>query len=87
MLTSLLIGDWPQPDREAWDAACRPAVRLRRGGSVSHLAARTRDDLQKRYGYFLTFLKECHRFDAAASCETLLTPENVDALVHRMRNE
>jgi integrase len=87
MLTSLPIGDWPQPDREAWDAACRPAVRLRRGGSVSHLAARTRDDLQKRYGYFLTFLKECHRFDAAASCKSLLTPENVDALVHRMRNE
>ena len=87
MLTSLPIGDWPQPDREAWDAACRPAVRLRRGGSASHLAARTRDDLQKRYGYFLTFLKECHRFDAAASCKSLLTPENVDALVHRMRNE
>jgi integrase len=87
MLTSLPIGDWPQPDREAWDAACRPAVRLRRGGSVSNLAVRTREDLRMRYGYFLTFLKEGRRFDAAASCETLLTPENVDALVHRMRNE
>ena len=87
MLKSLPIGDWPQPDREAWDAACRPAIRLRRGGSASHLAARTREDLQKRYGYFLTFLKESRRFDAAASCESLLTPGNVDALVHRMRNE
>jgi integrase len=87
MLKSLPIGDWPKPDREAWDAACRPAIRLRRGGSASHLAARTRDDLRKRYGYFLTFLKESRRFDAAASCESLLTPGNVDALVHRMRNE
>ncbi len=87
MLKSLPIGNWPKPDREAWDAACRPAVRLRRGGSASHLAARTREDLQKRYGYFLTFLKESRRFDAATSCESLLTPENVDALVHRMRNE
>jgi integrase len=87
MLKSLPIGDWPKPDREAWDAACRPAIRLRRGGSASHLAARTREDLQKRYGYFLTFLKESRRFDAAASCESLLTPGNVDALVHRMRNE
>ena len=87
MLKSLPIGDWLKPDLEAWDAACRPAVRLRRGGSASHLAARTRDDLQKRYGYFLTFLKEGRRFDAAASCESLLTPGNVDALVHRMRNE
>ena len=87
MLKSLTIGDWPKPDREAWDAACRPAIRLRRGGSASHLAARTCEDLQKRYGYFLTFLKESRRFDAAASCESLLTPGNVDALVHRMRNE
>jgi len=87
MLTSLPIADWPKPDREAWDAACHSAVRLIRGGSASHLAERTRNDLQKRYGYFLTFLKESRRFDAAASCESLLTPENVDALVHRMRNE
>jgi len=87
MLTFLPIGDWPKPDREAWDMACRPAVRLSRGGSASHLAARTREDVQKRYGYFLTFLKESCRFDAATSCESLLTPENVDALVHRMRNE
>jgi integrase len=87
MLTFLPIGDWPKPDREAWDTACRPAVRLSRGGSASHLAARTREDVQKRYGYFLTFLKESCRFDAATSCESLLTPENVDALVHRMRNE
>src|SRR3984893_10435276 len=87
MLTSLPIADWPKPDREAWDAACHSAVRLIRGGSASHLAERTRNDLQKRYGYFLTFLKESRRFDAAASCESLLTPGNVDALVHRMRDE
>lgn len=87
MLKSLSIGDWPKPDRETWDAACRPAVRLRRGGSASRLAAVTRDDLQRRYGYFLTFLKDCSRFDAAASCASLLTPENMDALVRRMRDE
>jgi integrase len=87
MLTSLPIGDWPKADREAWDAACRPAIKLRRGGSASRLAAKTRDDLRKRYGYFLRFLKESRRFNAAVSCESLLTPENVDALVHRMRKE
>jgi len=35
----------------------------------------------------MTFLKEGRRFDAAAACESLLTPESVNALVHRMRNE
>jgi integrase len=87
MLKSLPISEWPESDREAWNVACRPAVRLRRGGTASLLAPSTRDDLRKRYGYFLTFLKESRRFDAAASCGSLLTPGNVDALVHRMRNE
>lgn len=87
MLKSLPIREWPKSDREAWDAACRPAVRLRRGGSASRLAPSTREDLRKRYGYFLTFLEESQRFNAAASCESLLMPGNVAALVHRMRSE
>jgi integrase len=87
MLKSLSVSDWSASDRAAWDAACRPALRLRRGGSASRLAAVTRDDLQKRYGYFLTFLKECDRFDDAGSCASLLTPANVGPFVDRMRNE
>jgi integrase len=87
MLKSLSVSDWSASDRAAWDAACRPAVRLRRGGSASRLAPVTRDDLQKRYGYFLTFLKERGRFDDAGSCATLLTPANVHPFVDRMRNE
>ncbi len=87
MLKSLPIGEWPKSDQEAWDTACRPAVRLRRGGSASRLAPITRDDIQRRYGYFLTFLKECHQFDAAASCEAHLTPVHIGLFVDRMRDE
>src|SRR5271166_767956 len=87
MLKSLSVSDWSSSDRAAWDAACRPAVRLRRGGSAARLAAVTRDELQKRYGYFLTFLKERGRFDDAGSCPTLLTPAHVGPFVDRMRNE
>jgi integrase len=87
MLKSLSVSDWSPSDRAAWDAACRPAVRLRRGGSAARLAPVTRDDLQKRYGYFLTFLKERGRFDDSGSCATLLTPANVHPFVDRMRNE
>ncbi|MEJ0096246.1 MAG: tyrosine-type recombinase/integrase [Methylocella sp.] len=87
MLKSLPIGEWPKSDQEAWDTACHPAVRLRRGGSASRLAPITRDDIQRRYGYFLTFLKEIHRFDAAASCASLITPEHIGPFVDRMRDE
>jgi integrase/recombinase XerD len=65
--------------------ACRPALRLRRGGSAARLASSTREDLRKRYGYFLTFLKESGRLDEHASCASLVTPENVEAFVSCMR--
>jgi integrase len=85
MLKSLAIRDWPKSDREAWETACRPSVRLKRGGSASNLAACTRDDLQRRYGYLLTFLKECGRLEPDASCASLMTPETIAALICRMR--
>jgi integrase len=85
MVKSLPIRDWPKLDREAWEAACRPSVRLKRGGSASNLAACTRDDLQRRYGYLLTFLKECGRLEPDASCASLMTPETIAALICRMR--
>ena len=47
---------WPQADRNAWNTACRPAARLKRGGAAGHLKPITRDDLARRYGYFLDFL-------------------------------
>jgi integrase len=87
MLKSLAIADWPASDRETWEVACRPAVRLRRGGSAAGLAPATRDDLQRRYGYLLTFLKECGRFDADGSCSALLTPTNIGPFVDRMRDD
>ena len=85
MLKSLPINDWPKSDREVWEAACRPSVRLKRGGSASNLAACTRGDLQRRYGYFLTFLKDCGRLDPDGSCASLMTPETIAALVCRIR--
>jgi len=53
---SLPIELWPSADRAAWEAASRPGVRLKRGGSASHLRPVTQEILTKRYGYFLDFL-------------------------------
>ena len=49
---SLPLDLWPEADRNAWNAACRPAARLKRGGAAGHLKPVTRDDLARRYGYF-----------------------------------
>ena len=53
---SLPLDLWPEADRNAWNTACRPTARLRRGGAAAHLKPVTRDDLARRYGYFLDFL-------------------------------
>ena len=50
VLRSLRTALWPVADKAAWEEACRPSVRLRRGGVASHLRSVTQHDLAKRYG-------------------------------------
>ena len=47
-MRSLPLEEWPRADREAWEQACRPSVRLIKGGAASHLKAITRADLARR---------------------------------------
>ena len=74
-IRSLPIELWPKADRDAWVAAFEPARRLKRGVSAAHLKPITRDDLARRYGYFLDFLNRGNllQMDAAAG----VTPGNV----------
>ena len=53
---SLPLALWPEADRNAWNAACRPAARLNPGGAAGHLKPVTRDDHARHYGCFLDFL-------------------------------
>src|SRR6195256_1548362 len=50
---SLPIELWPEADRTAWISPSQPSQRLKRGGAASHVKVITRDDLARRYGYFL----------------------------------
>ena len=50
-------------DRTAWEVACRPGMRLTRGGAASYIRAVTQNDLAKRYGYFLDFLSRSGQLD------------------------
>jgi hypothetical protein len=78
---TLRIGEWPEPHRQAWEEAWRPSVRLKKGGSGSHLAPESLDDYARRYGRFLGFLKRTGRLDPDAPPASQVTPENVEAYI------
>jgi hypothetical protein len=76
---------WPLADRIAWEAACRPGVRLTRGGAASHLRPVTQSDLAKRYGYFLDFLSRSRRLDPQAEAAAHVTLENVEPYMEELK--
>jgi integrase len=78
---TLYVQEWPSADRPAWQDACRPSHRLRKGGAGSHLSAVSLEDFARRYGRFLGFLKRTGRFDPNAAAASLVTPTNVDAYI------
>src|SRR3954468_13128821 len=78
MVISLKLADWPLADRDAWPNACRPRQGLKRGGAAAPLAPITRKDLERRYGYFLTYLKERGELDPSAEAAAQITPEAVE---------
>jgi len=77
VVRSLPFDQWPEADRTAWAAACRPADRLKRGGSSSHEV--TRHDLVRRYGYFLDHLQRTGRLQSDAAAVALVTPDRVES--------
>jgi integrase len=83
---SLPVARWPAADRQAWQHACRPGFRLKRGGAASHLAEITRADLARRYGYFLDFLDRTSRLDLGAGPAAQVTPENVRGYIGELQS-
>jgi hypothetical protein len=83
MVISLNFPAWPAADREAWAAACRPKQGLRRGGRAVHLKDITRRDLARRYGYFLTYLRDKGELDLCAAAAAQVTPEAVEGYLER----
>jgi integrase len=77
---------WPEACRNAWQAACQPAARLRRGGPAGHLKPVTREDHARHYGLFLAFLTESGLLRADGPPAANVTPEKVDAYVAYLKN-
>jgi len=78
---SLLVNEWPDADRRAWEDSCRPGARLKPGGAASYLAEVSRDDFARRYGAFLGFLQRIGRLDRSAAAAAQVTSSNVEAYV------
>jgi hypothetical protein len=78
---SLPVSEWPAADRQAWDEACRPGFRLRRGGAASRYAEVSREDFTRRYGAFLGFLQRDGRFDHSAAPAAQVTLANVERYI------
>ena len=82
---SLPVELWPPSDRGAWQAACRPGVRLKKGGAASHMRPVTQEILTKRCGYFLDFLARSKRLDLGADAGAQVTPQNVELYVEELK--
>jgi integrase len=83
---SLPLDLWPEPDRNAWVAACQPATRLKRGGAASHLQPATRDDHAAHYGNFLGFLDRCRLLGRDGAPAANVTPEHVDGYLNELKD-
>jgi integrase len=78
---SLLVHDWPEADRRAWEDACRPGSRLKAGGAASSLAHVSRNDFATGYGAFLGFLQRTGRLEHYQPAAAQVTLQNVDAYI------
>lgn len=76
---------WPISDREAWQQACVPSRRLKRGGAAAHMMRSTQASLVRAYGYLLEFCQRTGTFDKNADIIAHITPEIIDAFVDDLR--
>ncbi len=76
---------WPQADRQAWNAACQPATRLKPGGRAGHLRPVTREDHAQQYGYFLGFLDRNDLLELDGPAAANVTAAKVDAYLGELK--
>ena len=46
---TLYVNEWPEADRLAWQSACRPSHRLKKGGAASQLAPVSQEEIARRF--------------------------------------
>jgi integrase len=74
---ALALPDWPKADRDTWLAAQETAGALDDGGAASHLNAVTRQDLTRRYAYFLSFVAGQGKLDLQGPAGASVTEQDI----------
>ncbi len=77
----LPVREWPEALQRAWEDVCRPSIRLKKGGSGSHLDPESLLDYACRFGRYLGFLKRTGRLDPTAPVANLVNLDNVKAYI------
>jgi integrase len=83
----LPVREWPEALRRAWEGVCRPSIRLKKGGSGSHLDPESLRDYACRFGRYLGFVKRTGGLDPTAPVANLVTPDNVKAYIEDFEGE
>jgi integrase len=77
----LPIHEWPAQDRLAWQVAIHAGGILDDGGPAAHLAPTTRNDMARRYGYFLGFAKRNGLLIRNGPAAASMTPPAIQAYI------
>jgi site-specific recombinase XerD len=85
-IRSLPLELWPEADRNAWNAACQPAARLRPGGAAGHLKPVTREDHARHYGCFLDFLDRHGLLKSDEQAAANVTADNAEAYIAELKH-
>jgi integrase len=75
---SLPLQEWPPADRQAWEVACRPGTRLKRGGRGSRYKQESLNDFVQRYGAFLGSVQRRGVLNQSAASAEHSTLANVE---------
>jgi site-specific recombinase XerD len=75
----LPLDRWPEADRHAWQLACQPTARLRRGGAAGKLRPSTRKNYAEQYARFLGFLNRCELLQSNGEPAANVMPDKIEA--------
>lgn len=84
---ALRLNEWPMPDQQRWEHACRSPGFLEPGGKASGWADATRSQVVKGYGKWLGYLTMRGWLDPALSPAERVTPARLEGYVQWMAGE
>jgi site-specific recombinase XerD len=76
-----LVAEWPLPDQEAWQRACRRHKIFQGGGTASRWSPTSRANAEKGYGLFLAFLEAYGLIAAESPSLSRFSPDHIERYI------